>query len=78
MLSYIVGPPKTKCIPQYHLGEFVAFFVTKVDSAPKYDSIQATGPFSVSRDSKIHKLRNITFGIAQMCFLGVLYVSLTK
>ena len=37
------------------------------------DSIQGLGPLKVSRGSKIHKMRNIAFGIIQMHFCGVLH-----
>ena len=38
---------------------------------------QALGHFLVSRDSKIHKMRNIAFGITQTHFFGVLYLYLS-
>ena len=43
-----------------------------------YDSIQGIGPLKVSRGSKIHKMRNIAFGIIQMHFFGVLNLYLAE
>ena len=43
-----------------------------------YDSIQAIGPLKVSFGSKIHKMRNIAFGIIQMHFFGVLICIMQK
>ena len=43
-----------------------------------YDNIQALGHVLVSRGSKIHKTRNIAFGITQMHFFGVLYLYLSE
>ena len=44
----------------------------------EYDNIQAPGHVLVSRGSKIHKTRNIAFGITQIHFFGVLYLYLSE
>ena len=51
---------------------------TYIGVSGAYDNIQALGHFLVSRGSKIHKTRNIAFGITQMHFFGVLYLYLSE